>query len=627
MKESMQNSILKMMDSLRGSMDAKDFQQIIFPLLALRYLEGHPGEIHLPDQSKWSEVKYEYYRLKERVIEALRGLEFQNPKFEGVFYSEVMEHMSEDVYRRVIPAVDQIDLNTEVFEELYHFFSRSEGRMGGVYITPQSLTHLIPSLLDIQGGSSIHDGAAGVGELLIKTGEYARGKGNDVVLYGQEINHATWALGKINLLLNGFSTDNFVLGNTITNPAFGNEQFDYVVMNFPFSLKDWGREKVEFDIYKRFPYGLPSNANADMVFIQHALSSLKPDGKAAIVVSHGTLFRGGADRNIRQGMIEDDIIETVIGLPSSLLYYTPIPVALLILNHNKPLERKGFIQFIDASEHFEKRRGHNVLREEDIQRIIKAYRSDQSIERYSVFIPNKQILESEANLTIHRYFDVNEVQTETFGTVQVNKELYEQSPDKKEKLKDLVEMYRGMNIPSKKEVEKGESDYYLIQLADVQEGEILFNQLIPIDTDSKKAGAYEVQEGDILLSSRGAAIKVAVVPKTDKKLILSHNFIGLRPKAGVNPYFIKAFLESPIGLFYITSQQKGTAVAVLTIKDIEEIPVPVPEEINDIGNAFLRADEELQNIIEKARQERIQRYLTLYGKMGLTEAFKTDESK
>ena len=625
-KKSIGEKLYRMTDTLRGDLNISDYKKVIFPLLVLRYLENQPGKYRLPEEAKWSEIIFEYYRLKDRVLEAIYEIEHLNPELRGILSSDILIDLDPNIFNKVVAAVNEFPQDSEIFEEILYMFAANEGKKGGGYITPKSLTKLIPPLLDIKGGS-ILDGAAGVCQLLIASGEYARKQGHQVQLFGQEINKDTLAIGKMNLLFHGLDTENLVLGNTITQPAFTNQFFDYVVMNFPFSLKDWGREQIEFDLYRRFKYGIPSDANADMAFIQHGLSALSPEGKAAFLVSHGTLFRAGADRQIRQGMIADDVIETIIGLPSNLFTSTGIPVALIIFNKNKPVERKGLIQFIDAADLYVKGRGQNILRDEDIKKILEAYRSNQSIEQFSTFVTIEEILNSEANLNIKQYFEVNEVKSEVLGTVKVNRDLYEQSALEKVSLKDLVELFRGMNTPNKKTLEKETGDGYLIQLADIQDGEILIEQLTPINLD-KKTGPYEVMEGDILISSRGTAIKVAVVPSTDKKLILSHNFIGLRPRKGVNPYFIKSFLESPIGLYYIISQQKGTAVTVLTTKDIENIPVPNlgKEQINEIGKAFQQADEELVNIIEKAKQEHYSSYYSLYEKMGLTEAFKVGDN-
>lgn len=228
----------------------------------------------------------------------------------------------------------------------------------------------------------------------------------------------------------------------------------------------------------------------------------------------------------------------------------------------------------------------------------------------------------DANLNIGNYFTVDDVES-IFGEVLVNKNAYENSPEPKVSMKQLAKIIRGMNTPPKKELEQQDGEYQLLQLADVQDGKIQFEQLNAIDLDPEKANAYEVIEGDILLSSRGSAIKIAVVPQLDRKLVASHNFIIIRPNNDVNSYFIKSFLESPIGTYYITSKQKGTAVTVLSVKDIESILVPkIDADIQRaLGKKFLNADNELEDAIRLAKEKYNANYYDLYEKMGLTAAF------
>lgn len=615
------NIVWKASNDLRGVLDAGAQKNVIAPLITLKAIEFTPGMYEISPQAKWSHIIFQGFSLKDNMLKAFYDVEHRNPSLKGVFINSDLENLDEEIFQRLVPLINQVETTPEILEEVFYRFASEEGKRGE-FITPRSIAELIPNLLDIKGGD-IYDGTAGVGQLLVESGKYARQLEKDVHIWGQEINKTTWALGKMNLILAGFN-HNYALGDTLSEPAFTAEgylrKFDYVVMNFPFSLKGWGREKAEYDLYRRFPYGIPSEANADMAFVQHAFSSLKEEGKAAVIVTHGTLFRSGADRKIREAMIEDDVIEAVIGLPPNLFFTTSIPAAILILNKNKSADRKGKIQFINAEHTFEKIRGQNILREEDIDKISIAYHKQQSIKQFSTTVSIEDI--EDANLHFGPYFEVDEVES-MFGIIQVNRKVYEKSNAPKAELRNMVEMFRGMNVPSKKEFEKEEGEYYLIQLADVQDGKIIFHQLTTINLDSKKARTYEVQEGDIILSSRGSAIKIAVVPKLDKKLILSHNFIGMRPKRGVNQYFIKSFLESPIGTYYISSKQKGTAVSVLSIKDIESIPVPDMEinTQNEIGRAFIRANEELNNTIQQAREKQNRDYYKLYEEMGITSAF------
>ncbi|MEC1718455.1 N-6 DNA methylase [Schinkia azotoformans] len=617
------NTLWKASDILRGITDSTSRKKVIVPLVFLKDIERKSDHFDLPLESRWSQIIYQGFPIKDRILDALGAIERRNPIFQGALINDELEKIEEEPFQRLVSLINQAEITSKVFEEILYRFAADEGKKGE-FITPQPISELISSLLDIKGGD-IYDGAAGTGQLLIEAAKYASSQhAGTVHVWGQEIHKDTWIVGKMNLIIHGIDHE-FALGDTLANPAFADngqlKKFDYVAMNFPFSVKGWGREKAEFDLYKRFSYGIPSDSNGDMAFIQHALASLKEDGKAAVIVTHGTLFRGGADRKIREAMIDDDVIEAVIGLPSNLFYSTGIPTAILILNKNKAPERRGKIQFINAENSFEKMRGQNTLRKEDIDKITSAYRDMERIKQFSTMVLLNEIEDS--NLHFGPYFEVDEVES-IFGTVQVNRKVYEKSDYPKVELSDLVSMFRGMNTPPKKDLEGNEGDYYFIQLADIQDGNIQFDQLTPIELDSKKARTYEVEEGDIILSSRGAAIKISVVPPTDRKLILSHNFIGMRPKRGVNPHFIKAFLESPIGTYYISSKQKGTAVTVFSVKDIESIPVPAIDSNTqvEIGNAFVKSDEELIKIIEQARQKHMNDYHSLYGQMGLTSAFK-----
>lgn len=622
------NNVWKATNELRGLLDVGSYKKVIFPLLTLKAIENNQENFDLSPKSKWSQIIFQDSPMKEKILYAFSEIENKNPSLEGIFETPELTKLDEDTFQRLISLLNQVETTPEVFEEILFKFASDEGKTTSDFITPRSISELLPSLLDIKGGD-IYDGTAGVGQLLVESGRHASQYGRSFHLWGQEINPTTWALGKMNLLIQDVK-HNFALGNTLSEPAFAGgghlQKFDYVVMNFPFSLKGWGRGNAEYDLFKRFKYGIPSEANADMAFVQHALSSLKEDGKAAVIVTHGTLFRGGADRKIREAMIKDDVIEAVIGLPSNLFYGTSIPTVILILSKNKSPERKGKIQFINAEHSFEKMRGQNILRKEDIDKIRTTYHDMEDIKQFSTFVSIDEIEES--NLHLGPYFDVNEVDS-MFGTVQVNRNVYEKSSKLKAELRDMVDIFRGMNVPAKNDFEKQEGNYYLIQLADIQDGNILFNQLTPIDIDSKKAKTYEVEEGDIILSSRGAAIKIAVVPQSNRKLILSQNFIGLRPRRGVNPNFIKAFLDSPIGTYYISSKQKGTAVAVLSVKDIELIPVPeMDKDIQDeIGRAFLKADVEYMTNIQQAIEKYKNDYFRLYEQMGFTDAFKSTGKK
>lgn len=615
------NNVWKAFDILKGVVNIGTQKNVVATMMMVKCLETNE-QYEVPELAKWSKIIFRNQELKEKLVDALLEIERNNPDLRGIFAVQEIANLDEEIVERLVSIINNLQVTPEFFNNTLYFLTSQEGKSGGETITPSSITTLLPSLLDIKGGS-VYDGTAGIGFLLIEAAKYAEKYGQSVQLYGQEINPSTYALGKMNLIMQGLD-HKYALGNTLFEAAFTDgqlKQFDYVLMNFPFSLKNWGSERAEYDLYNRYKYGIPSNSNADMAFVQHAIASIKADGKAALIVTHGTLFRGGTDKKIRQALIEEDLIETVIGLPQNLFTNTNIPVVVLILNKNKPSERKGKIQFINAQDHVVKTRGQNILSAENQEQIINAYRNAEEIKQYSMFVSVDDI--EDANLNIANYFTVDDVES-VFGSVLVNKNTYENSPEPKVSLKQLATIIRGMNTPPKKELEQQEGDYHLLQLADVQDGKIQFQQLNAIDLDSEKVSAYEVKEGDILISSRGTAIKIAVVPTLDKKLIASHNFIIVRPNNNVNPYFIKAFLESPIGTYYINSKQKGTAVTVLSVKDIESTLLPDVDTATQhtIGEAFLQADTELEEAIRLAKEKYSATYYALYEKIGLTAAFK-----
>ena len=258
---------------------------------------------------------------------------------------------------------------------------------------------------------SICDPVCGAGGLLVECVRQMKQQGdclNNLLLYGQEQNYETWAVAKINLLLHNIFEFDIRLGDVINDPQLiqGGKlmQFDLVVANPPFNLKikKWGYEMPPF-FNERFLYGIPPQNKGDFAFIQHILSTLNSNGRAGIVVPHGVLFRGGAEGTIRRGIIEDDLIEAVIGLAPNLFYGTSIPTAILIFNRNKPATRRDKILLIDASEEEQKNKSQNYLGNEHIDYIFSLYQGFREEEGYSKIVSVKEIATNDYNLNISRY--------------------------------------------------------------------------------------------------------------------------------------------------------------------------------------------------------------------------------
>jgi type I restriction enzyme M protein len=216
----------------------------------------------------------------------------------------------------------------------------------------------------------------------------------------------------MNLLLHGLPDHDLRRGDTIRNPRLVEDNeimlFDRVIANPPFSLKEWGREAAEHDAYGRFRFGIPPKNAGDYAFVQHMIASLKHDGMAGVVMPHGVLFRGGTEGKIRQGILESDLIEAVIGLPSSLFYGTGIPACILIINRNKPEKRKGYVLFIAAESDFQAGKNQNTLNNKNIDKIVNAFNNYEDIEKYARVIPIEEIQSNDFNLNITRYIDKSE---------------------------------------------------------------------------------------------------------------------------------------------------------------------------------------------------------------------------
>lgn len=262
-------------------------------------------------------------------------------------------------------------------------------------------------------GDDICDPSCGSGSLLMKCGkEITRRVGSrKYALYGQEAIGSTWALAKMNMFLHGETNHQIERGDTIGNPKLRTaddhlRHFDVVVANPPFSLDKWGSEKAATDRFGRFRRGLPPKTKGDYAFILHMIEIMKPKtGRMAVVVPHGVLFRGSSEGEIRRKLIEENLLDTVIGLPEKLFFGTGIPAAILVFRKKKPDET---VLFIDASRDYEEGTNQNRLGEEQLLKIFTAFDNRVSIDEYSHLATAQEIADNDFNLNIPRYVDTFE---------------------------------------------------------------------------------------------------------------------------------------------------------------------------------------------------------------------------
>jgi len=260
-------------------------------------------------------------------------------------------------------------------------------------------------------GMRVYDPTVGSGGFLIEARQYVEEKGQNpknLALYGQEQNGVTWSICKMNMILHDIPDAHIENEDTLTTPRFVENgyirQFDRVLANPPFS-QNYTKANIQFP--ERFKYGFTpeTGKKADLMFLQHMIASLKPDGIMASVMPHGVLFRGGQEKIIREGMVKDDIIQAIIGLPSKLFYNTGIPACIVIINKRKPIHLKNKILFINADREYGEGRNQYYLRPEDIEKIVTVFDNNLEIPKYSRLVDIKEIKENDFNLNIRRYVD------------------------------------------------------------------------------------------------------------------------------------------------------------------------------------------------------------------------------
>ncbi|MGM0587121.1 MAG: type I restriction-modification system subunit M [Bacteroidota bacterium] len=308
--------------------------------------------------------------------------------------------------------IGTMDIIGDGYMFLIESFASDAGKKGGEFYTPNEVSTLLAKLLNPQPGNRICDPAIGSGSLAITVGEEVGDR--DFRIYGQESNGDTWALCKMNMFLHGMDAAQIEWCDTINNPKLVEDdelmKFDIVVANPPFSLKKWGKEDAKDDKFNRFHRGIPPKSRGDYAFIQHMIEIAYEDkGKVGLIVPHGVLFRSGSEGKIREKLIEENLLEAVIGLPENLFFGTGIPAAIMIFNKGKESED---ILFIDASDEFEKGTNQNKLREQDIEKIVSTYRSFEGKDKYAYVASMEDIRENDFNLNIPRYVDTFEPEPE-----------------------------------------------------------------------------------------------------------------------------------------------------------------------------------------------------------------------
>ena len=480
---------------LRGHIDAGEYKQFIFPLLfykrlcdvydeelaeALQESGGDEEYAALPEQHRfqipedahWREIRSQVKDLGKAIQDAFRQIEKANPqRLYGVFgdaqwtnkerlpdqmLRDLIEHFSSQTLSVKNLPEDELGVG---YEYLIKKFADDSGHTAAEFYTNRTVVHLMTEMLEPEPGESIYDPTCGSAGMLLSAVSHLKTRGKEwrnLSLFGQERNLLTSAIGRMNLFLHGIEDFEIVRGDTLANPAFVEgdriKQFDVVLANPPYSIKQWDRDAWSSDPWGRNIYGTPPQGRADFAFWQHIIVSMKATtGRSAILFPHGVLFRN-EERAMREKLVAHDVVECVLGLGPNLFYNSPMEACVVICRVNKPKEHRNKVLFINAVNEVTRERAQSFLTDEHIARIVNAYRRFDIEEGFSAVATNDEIRGQNRNLSIPLYVrGARGPTTETEDSVSLEQALTDwqaSSAELRESMSELLELLEGSSVGS-----------------------------------------------------------------------------------------------------------------------------------------------------------------------------------
>ena len=464
---------------LRGQIDASGYKEYIFPLMFFKrisdvydeqynhYLQESDGDeeyarsqeydIVVPEGAHWNDIRQNTENIGQALVDAFRLIEEANPPKEidgryvggltGIFGDKsgwtnknkmpdriilsLIEHFSTQTLSLENCPADEMGLG---YEYLVGQFANDAGHTAQEFYTNRTVVTLMAEILQPRPDESIYDPTCGSGGMLIKSLTYLKDKGEEwrgVRVYGQEVNNLTAAIARMNLYLHGIVDFSIANADTLKDPAFTKsdrlQQFDVVLANPPYSIKNWDRAAFQHDNYGRNFLGTPPQGRADYAFIQHIIASMKSQtGRCAILLPHGILARD-EEKEVRAKLVDMDVIDCIIGIGRNLFYNSPMEACVLICRTSKPKERKGKVQFIDAKDFVTRQNGESFLKPEHIEEIVRIYSSDDPIKEISNIVDIQKIKENNNMLSISLY--VSKESNKEYNIEDANAEWSEASDD------------------------------------------------------------------------------------------------------------------------------------------------------------------------------------------------------
>ena len=617
--KSVKEMVYEILEVLRGGCSVEEFGSNSAVILLLGHYSSISDKVNL-------DLIHSSTDIKEAVKEALDIIGDEEKSLKGPISYLSNLKLSNEQLSKIIVILKRYSFDKELFKKAFEFILEQveelSGKFGGEEITPKFFNKLAVEIVEPKNGE-FYDGVFGFGGDAIEAYKFAAKYGNELKINGQELDLKTYSIACIRMFINGINSADIRIGDVLTNPIFKEDEnvlkkYDSIIMAPPLGL-GWKDKESQIinDKYSRFIYGLPGVANADWLFILSALKSLKEEGKAVIITTLGSLFRAGAEENLRKKLIGFDYIETVIEFTGGLLTNSSIPCAMMVINMNKSQDMKNKIQFINADEIYENvRRGKRILNDSNINTILDIYREKNNIDDVSEIVSLENI--EGGNLLPSRYVVKTEFNSSEYGKVKIHLDKLNAS----KKLGEIGTFYRGINVTSKN-VQDSNGKYKIINLADIKDGELNVD-LLPTYTieNNARVESYKVEAGDIIISNKGAT-KICIIPEHEGDVLISQNFIGIRVKSSYNPEYIKEFLESPIGEYLIDSRKIGTAVAMINVKDLKEIPIVEMslEGQNKIINEYIEKEKKLKKEMEELQHKLENLKFDLYNKMTIKDTF------
>ena len=474
---------------LRTHIDAGSYKQYIFPLLffkrlcdvydeeyeiALKESDGDTtyaefSENHrfvIPKGYHWKNVRETSEDVGKAISKAFYEIERANPdKLHKVFgdavwtnknrltdtlLKDLIEHFSSKTLSIANCPEDELGVG---YEYLIKKFADDSGHTAQEFYTNRTVVHLMTEMLEPQSEESIYDPTCGSAGMLISAVAYLKNQGKEwrnLKIYGQELNYLTSAIGKMNLFLHGVKDFTIVNDDTLLNPAFIEKgtikQFDLVLANPPYSIKQWNREAFANDKYGRNFLGTPPQGRADYAFFQHILKSLKPDtGRCAILFPHGVLFRN-EEKDMREKLIKSDLIECVIGLGPNLFFNSPMEACIVICRTRKEVKRRGNILFINAVNEVTRKNAQSYLTDEHITHIADTYKNYREEEGFSAVVSVEEIAKNNYLLSLPLYVraEVQEEQKQQKSLSECIADWQESSGELKETYSELKSVLGGV---------------------------------------------------------------------------------------------------------------------------------------------------------------------------------------